>query len=130
MDKLVSPRQKAAHQTLVAVLNVIGINSLEDTTSIAPVDCFENLSQDLVLKLATDYRLSYVLPDNVVGDPNKEGIVEIKLDAERKLELVNRVLELKHGMILDSLKYNDNDPKDIGTDRELKGYKLEKLDGR
>lgn len=127
MDKLISPRQKAAHQTLVAILNAIGINSLEDTTSIAPVDCFENLSQDLVLKLATDYRLSYVLPDNVVGDPNKEGIVEIKLDAERKLELVNRVLELKHGMILDSLKDNDNDPKDIGTDRELKGYKLEKL---
>ena len=100
---------------------MLGIKSLEDRTSVAPVDCFETLDQDLVLKLAQDYRLSYaVKPSSANGD-----LFEMQLDAEGKLEIVNRVLELKYGLILDSVKEVDNQESDIGTERQVRGFRLE-----
>jgi len=114
--KLITPRDHTGLKTLLEILQKIGVKSLEDRISVAPVDCFENLDGDIVIRLVTEYRLSYVVPNE-------------RLDAERKLEIVNRVLELRHGLILDSVKEVDNKSEDIGTNRQICGYRLEVLPG-
>jgi hypothetical protein len=91
-------------QSLVDVLIGLGFKHTRDLITIVPLEAFEKLDEALVLKAAQDYDL------RLTG-------VYIPLDAEMKFELINRILELKHGMIIDEVKEIDG--------REEKGYDLE-----
>lgn len=93
-------------QSLVDVLVKLGFKHTRDLITIVPVDSFEKLDESLVLKVCEDYKM------------NLKGIY-IPLDGEMKMELINRILELKHGMILDEVKELD------GRDQE--GYGLEDM---
>jgi hypothetical protein len=91
-------------QSLVDVLVKLGFKHTRDLATIVPADSFEKLDDALVLKAAADYKL------HLTG-------VYIPLDAEMKFELINRILELKHGMIIDEVKEIDG--------KEKEGYELE-----
>lgn len=92
--------------SLLNVLQELGFKDGNDTQTIIPPDAFEKLREVSVIEMIDEYELGL------------HGIY-IPLDAERKMELVNRVLELKHGLIIDSIKEID------GLDQE--GYELERL---
>lgn len=96
--------------SLHRVLNEIGIKSLTDTTSVAPENCFDSLDDALFDALCEEYGVGL----RIINDmPAK------KLSNEAKLEILNRVLELKHQMILDSIKDID--------ECSVTGYRLEKM---
>jgi hypothetical protein len=72
--------------SLVKILNVLGFASIEDRKTIVPPDIFDNLNVRLVFRLIKDYRLNISL-DN--------------LSSERKLEIINLILELYHDTTID-----------------------------
>lgn len=86
-------KTKNIKQSLTKILDVLGFKSIKDTITIVPLDVFDTLNEQLVFLLAKEYKLNMTL-DN--------------LSSERKLEIVNRVLELFHGMIIDSVKELDS----------------------
>ncbi len=73
--------------SLVKILNVLGFASIEDRKTIVPSDIFNNLNVRLVFWLVKDYRVNISL-DN--------------LSSERKLEIINLILELYHDATIDS----------------------------
>ena len=97
-------KTKNIKQSLTKILDVLGFKSIKDTITIVPLDVFDTLNEQLVFLLAKEYKLNMTL-DN--------------LSSERKLEIVNRVLELFHGMIIDSVKELDS--------LSVSGYKLEQM---
>lgn len=92
--------------SLVRVLKSLGFKCDNDMSTIIPLDAFDKLEDSLVIEIIDEYKLGL------------SGIY-IPMDGERKLELVNRVLELKHGMIIDQIKEID------AKDKE--GYQLENI---
>ena len=91
-------------QSLIDVLTSLGFKDARDLVTIVPPEAFEKLDESLILKAVQDYGL-------------RLSGVYIPLNAEMKFELVNRILELKHGMIIDEVKEMDG--------KEKEGYELE-----
>ena len=91
--------------SLIDVLLSLGLKYSRDMQTIIPPDAFEKLDDTLVVNMIDDYKLGL-------------SGVYIPFDAERKFELVNRVLELKHGMILRELTEIDD---------VHEGYELEEI---
>jgi len=93
-------------QSLLNVLKELGFKNEYDMQTIVPPDAFEKLREVSVVEMIDEYELGL------------SGIY-IPLDAERKMELINRVLELKHELIIDQVKEID--------DKDQEGYCLEKF---
>lgn len=96
--------------SLIRVLESLGFTSGRDLDTIVPPDSFEKLDDALVMNMIDEYKLGL-------------SGVYVPLDGERKLELVNRVLELKHGMIIDEVR--DFEKGEGGKDKD--GYELENI---
>lgn len=78
--------------------------------TVIPPESFDRLDDLLIRHLAIEYGLHHV--DDVLA-------LEVPLTGERKFEVVNRVLELFHQTIIDSIKDVDEMP--------LSGYRLERM---
>ena len=91
---------------MVQILVNMGFLHSRDFETIVKPNCFDLLDDDLVKKAAKDYNL------------HDYQDVDF-LNSERKFQIVNRILELKHGMIIDEIKEMDG--------RSEEGYDLELL---
>jgi hypothetical protein len=109
---------RVSDPALNRVLQGIGLRSLSDLVTIAPEDCFEKLDEKLVLDVAAEHKLTLGL------------MTPRPLDAESKLEIINRVLSLKYEMIIDSVKDidgGDHSKTDTYPEEAARGYRLEHL---
>ena len=94
--------------SLINVLTSLGFKYSRDFYSIVPIDVFENLDDSLVVKAMEEYKIN-------LGD------VRPSFDAEIRMEIVNKILELKHGMIIEIVPLFDRE------ESEPDGYVLEEL---
>lgn len=90
--------------SLVDILVKLGFNHTRDAITVVPPDSFEKLDDKLVMKAVDEYQMHFTAVP--------------PLDAETKFEIINRILELKHGMIIDEVKEIDN---------KGEGYDLEEM---
>ena len=104
---------------MVQILVNMGFLHSRDFETIVKPNCFDLLDDDLVKKAAKDYNL-HDYQDIDLGFLNSETPVPgFRRNSERKFQIVNRILELKHGMIIDEIKEMDG--------RSEEGYDLELL---
>ena len=80
--------------SLDKILKILKFESLNDLTTIIQEDNFNLISTCDINNLIEDYGLFFTIQSNY--------------SMERKREIVNRVLELKYGLIIDSLTSFDN----------------------
>jgi hypothetical protein len=98
--------------SLEKILEVLGFESIKDMQTIIPPNSFDSLDDSLVRHLVVEYNLHYV-----------DDVLEKSLTGERKFQIVNRVLELFHKMIIDSIK--DVDEMRTVCGQKIYGYRLE-----
>lgn len=103
MDRTVRP-------SLEKILNILGFKSISDLKTVIPLDSFVCLDDMHVMHLVIEYDLHYADDARILLRP---------LSGERKFELINRVLELYHQMIIDPIKDFDDMP--------VVGYRLEHM---
>lgn len=103
-----------AKPSLRKILEKLGFQGLHDLITIVPSTSFEFIDDNLLYELVDEYRISahILIPDVPVNKVYSDEI---------KLEIINRVLELKHGMIIDSVKEMDSSSDNLSID----GYRLE-----
>src|SRR3989344_798318 len=88
---------------ILEALEYLGLASINDTTSILPIDIFENFPIITAANLRTAFNYDH-LPITTVED---------------KMQLINRILSQHYGMIIDSIKKID--------DINVEGYRLETI---
>lgn len=86
------------------LLQNLGFQSVDDVKTVVPLDAFERLSADAVVLCCVAHDV--------------DAIAFVSGDAETKFELVNRVLALRYGKIIDNTKQLDELPD---------GFKIEYL---
>lgn len=100
-------------KSLEKIIESLGFKSITDLQTVIPPDSFDRLNDSLVRCLAIEYGLHNV--DDVL-------VLEVPLTEERKFEIVNRVLELFHHMIIDSIKDVD---EVTFCGQKVEGYRVE-----
>lgn len=99
--------EKDLRPVMVQILISLGFLHSRDFNTIVKPNSFELLDDDLIRRAVKDYNLHENLD------------VTTFLDAEKKFQIVNRILELKHGLIIDEIKEMDGKTEE--------GYDLEML---
>lgn len=94
--------------SLIEILTKLGFKHPRDIYTIVPLDVFEDLDDSLVAKAIEEYGIR-------LGDARPP------FDAEIRMEIVNKILELKHGMIIEVVPLFDREVSDP------EGYVLEEL---
>jgi glucokinase len=100
--------------TLEKILSTLGFKSINDLQTVISSESFESLDDLLIQNLVKEYQLHLV--DDILA-------LQKPLTGERKFEITNRVLELYHQMIIDSVK--DVDELLTVSGRKVYGYRLE-----
>lgn len=79
--------------SMLNILSALGLSGPDDTATCIAADAFDVLDPQLVLDAAREYKLHMDTPTDTLS-----------ITAETKFEIINRILELKHGMIIDQIK--------------------------
>lgn len=113
-----------AKNSMIRILNALGFASIDDKTTIIPADSFERLDSELVMAAVREYRISFWDADIIATDPpaDRNDSPRSNMTAETKFETINRILELKHEMIIDRVK--DFDGIESADEH---GYRLESM---
>lgn len=90
--------------TMTKILQNLGFKGINDFETIVPPNIFEKLDMNLVVQALKEHNLHFITSN------------EVNTNEELIFENVNRILELRYGRIIDSLKEID----ELGD-----GYKIE-----
>ena len=117
-------RIDSVKSSMVKILSTLGFKSIDDRTTIIPSNAFEMIDSELVMAAVREYRISFwntdIIPNSEVNTDNSP---RSQMSAETKFETINRILELKHEVIIDQVKDFD----ELEDNRKSHGYRLEAM---
>ncbi len=103
---------------MIKILTSLGFQSPEDEKTVVSPDAFVNLDENLVIQALYDYKMHFADHGGLRASSN----LVRPLSEEMKFQIVNRILELKHGMIIDPVKEFDDRGTGFGLENMPAGY--------